>query len=73
MMRREAAIGGLILVVLLVLTTCAYVFRWHPLIKALLIVPTLGMLVHSAAPYTRMADHRRKLKELEAQEGNDGG
>ena len=71
-LRRDAVIGGLILVVLLVLTTCAFVLHWHPLLRALLIVPTLGMLFHSVAPYTRMSDIRRKLEELETRKNNDG-
>ena len=71
MMQREAAFGGLALAALLALSICAFAFRWHPLIKGLLILPTLGMLVHSAAPYTRMSQHRRKLRELEAQKDEE--
>jgi len=71
-MRRDAVVGGLILAVLLVLTACAFVLHWHALLKALLIVPTVGMLFHAAAPYTRMSEHRRKLEELEARKGGGG-
>lgn len=69
-LRRDAIIGAIILAILLALTACAFAFGWHPLLKAVLIVPTLGMLLHSAAPYTRMAAHRRKLAELERQKGD---
>ena len=71
LMRRDAVIGGLILAALVVLTVCAFVLKWHPLLKAFLLIPTLGMLAHSAAPYTRMKEHRRKLVELETRKGGD--
>jgi hypothetical protein len=70
-LKRDAVIGGVTLAVLLALVACAFGFEWHPLIKALLVVPTLGMLFHSAAPYTRMSEHRRKLRELEDLKGSD--
>ncbi len=69
-MRRDALLGGLLLAALLMLTTSAFVLRWHLVIRVLLLIPTLGMLFHAAAPYTRMSEHRRKLKELEMQRGS---
>ena len=68
-MQREAVIGGLITVVLATATLCSFAFQWHPVIRALLLVPTLGMLAHAAAPYSRIKEHRKKLVELEAKRG----
>jgi hypothetical protein len=71
MMQREALIGGVTTALLMALTICAFAFHWHIVLKVLLLLPTLGMLAHAAAPYTRIRDHRRKLRELEARKDSD--
>ena len=71
LMKRNAFWGAIMLIVLVPLTVCAFVLNWHPLVCALLTLPTLGTIAHAAAPYTRIADHRRKLRELEAQKANE--
>jgi hypothetical protein len=66
-LKRDAVFGGLFLVLLLALVVCAFRFDWHILAKVALLLPAFGMLMHAAAPYTRIADHRRKIAALEAE------
>ena len=73
MMQRQAIFGGAILAVLLALCASAFVFEWHVTLKVLLIVPPLGTLLHAAAPYTRIRDHRQKIRELEDKYGVKDG
>jgi len=67
-MQRAAVLGGIVLACLLTLTICSFLFQWHRGLKALLIILCLVNLLQAAAPYTRIQDHRRKLRELQAQQ-----
>jgi len=67
-MQRAAVLGGIVLACLLTLTVCSFLFQWSGGVKALLIILCIVNLLQAPAPYTRIQGHRRKLRELEAQQ-----